>query len=257
MNTMKKLICYLFVIALFLTMGSGALSVAMAQEGQIEEVTQIEESKEKVLSEMGKQIIFDASELLTDYADYTQFHWEFGDGGSSEGVGVLHSYLRPGYYQALLVAKTNEGAESQLLVNVFVYETLLVGVIDNSVDRERLAGIEQDMFNKGTLLWVVEPGEEGTGAAEEMVDLVQDNLDIVEKSSGVVLWGSGSFGLDLVVGLVQRSDIDLSDLNLAVVTNQRFGNIKQTADATFKIADYIQQHTALDEQNIVTLKTGS
>ncbi len=81
-----------------------------------------------ILSETGKQIVFDAGEIVEDVNGYSEFHWDFGDGGSAEGLGVLHSYIKPGFYEASLELKQEEDSK-KVFFGIYVYSELFVAVV--------------------------------------------------------------------------------------------------------------------------------
>jgi len=199
---------------------------------QAQEIAERETTRD-ILSETGKQIVFDAGEIVEDVNGYSEFHWDFGDGASAEGLGVLHSYVKPGFYEASLELKQEE-EDKKIYFGIYVYNELFVAVVDQSVDQAKLSEVEEAVFDEGMLLWVV--ADEEAKTTDEVVDLVMDNQDIIDKSKGIMFWGAGNFGLDVLVQLGQRSDIDLADLNVINVSGQRFGNLRKTADSAFKLA---------------------
>jgi hypothetical protein len=187
--------------------------------------------REKVLSEAGKQVVFEVSRYIDEYAENGEFHWDFGDGGSAEGMGVLHSYIRPGYYEASLLLIDN-GEEKKFYIDVYVYEKLFLGIVDQSVNTDTLNKLEQNIFNQGNLLWVLSESKE-----EDMVDVVLRNTDILNKTKVLFLWGSGNFSLDLLLQLKQRSELDFEKLSIVSASNQSFTSLKKTADSVFNLID--------------------
>lgn len=198
-----------------------------------QELSKAEERK-KVLTEIGKQVVFDAGEFLSTAGDYKEFHWSFGDGGSAEGLGVLHSYVKPGYYEVVLQMVSENEEKLEKKIDVFVYQELILGVIDNSIDRKKLSEIEQMVFNQGKLLWILEGREAGDGT-DRVADMVIGNQDIINKARGLMVWGKGDFGLDLLVKLKQRSSSSFANLNVAVVSGGRLSSLIKTADSAFNL----------------------
>ncbi|MBU0647758.1 PKD domain-containing protein, partial [Patescibacteria group bacterium] len=224
---MKKIIICLTLALVLL----GNVGLVGAQEKN-KEVKQ----RERVLSEVGKRVVFEASSVVNNTGDYSEFHWSFGDGGSAEGSGVLHTYVQPGYYEVKLVVVGLDEKESEFFWDVYVYNALLVGVIDNTVDREQMSQLEREMFADGNLLWVIE-GREEKKTVDEITDQVISSSDILDKSEGIIIWGAGNFGLDLLVKLAQRGEMDLSDLNVAVVSGGRLASLVKTANSAFNIVN--------------------
>ncbi len=187
--------------------------------------------KERIFSECGKQVVFEVSRYVDEYAEDGEFNWDFGDGSSAEGMGVLHSYIRPGYYQASLQLIAG-GVEKKILIDVYVYEKLFLGVVDQSIDKEELNSLEQSIFSQGNLLWVLPEN-----ADENVVDAIVRNTDFLNRTKVLFLWGSGNFSLDLLLQLRQRSEIDFSKFSVISVSNQSFASLKKTADAVFNLID--------------------
>lgn len=219
---MKKILLAILLLLI-------SLPAVFAQENLIEAKT-----RTRILSPVGKQIVFDAGEMVGDDLDYQEYHWNFGDGGSAEGVGVLHSYLKPGYYEVGLVAVVNEDRRDSYFVDVYVYNNLFIGVIDGSVDRDYVSEVEQRIFDKGTLWWII-GGMDSEVVVDEVADEVIASSEIVNKADGIVVWGAGNFSSDLLVKLSQRSEIDFDDLNVAIVSSGRLGGLTKTAYSTFNL----------------------
>lgn len=223
---MKKVVILLMMMFVFLP----------GQSVKAQQAVENSEARGRILSETGKQIIFDVSNLDKEAINYKEYHWNFGDGGSAEGAGVLHSYFKPGYYQAELMMSGDEIKEEKRIIDVYVYDVLIAGVIDSSVDRKKLKEYEQAVFDKGMLLWVIDDAR-NTNDVDEIADVVIGNKDIVQRARGMVVWGAGNFGLDLLVKIAQRSDIDFSNMNVAIVALGRVTNLKKTAYSAYSYLD--------------------
>ncbi len=192
------------------------------------------EDRKKVLAEVGKQIVFDAGELGVGSDKYDSFYWSFGDGGSAEGLGVLHSYVKPGYYQVDVQLSKDDSEKTEKNIDVYVYRNLFLGVIDNSVDRKKMSEIEQQVFNQGDLLWVLDGSMFGDNTGQ-VADLVLSSQDVLSRAKGLVIWEKGDLGLDLLVKLKQRSAGSFDDLNVAVVSGGRLSSLIKTADSAFNL----------------------
>ncbi|MFA4930582.1 MAG: 7TM domain-containing protein [Patescibacteria group bacterium] len=221
---MKKILWAILVLLL-------NIAPAVAQEENILK----EEIRTRILSPVGKQIVFDAGEMVKENINYDEYHWSFGDGGSAEGKGVLHSYMQPGYYEVKL-ATTKEDLGDNYYIDVYIYNSLFVGVIDNSIDRDYVSSVENYVFERGALFWII-GGVDKNVTVDEIVDEVISNSEIVNKASGMVVWGAGNFGLDLLVKLSQRSEIDFGDLNVAIVTAGRLSSLTKTAYSSFNLVN--------------------
>ncbi len=223
----------IFLLAMvFMVLFAGRVS---AQE-TIEGVVNQDSVRQNVLTEVSKQVVFDVSKVDADYENYLEYHWDFGDGGSAEGVGVLHSYLHPGYWEATLVMKKTAEEQKKVYLDVYVYEKLLVGVVDSSVEKEQLSIAEKSVFDSGNLLWIL-TDEKKNKSTEEFIDLILENKEIVKKTDTIVFWGSGNFGLDLLLQLKQRSEMDLTNYEMVSVSSQSFAGLRKTADSVFNLVN--------------------
>lgn len=210
----------------------GLLLILMAVPVNAQEL-ESREYYQDILSETGKQIVFDAGEMVEDAGVYNEYHWDFGDGGSAEGLGVLHSYIKPGFYEASLELRNGE-SDKKIFFGIYVFNELFVAIVDGTVDREKLKTLEEMVFDDGMMLWVI--SGQSVKTTGEVVDLVMDSRDVIGRANGIMLWGAGNFGLDVLVQLAQRSDINLENLNVINVSGQRFGNLRKTADSAFKLS---------------------
>lgn len=210
--------------------------MTLAQETNLSEIKTETVVRKNILSEVGKQVVFDVSQLSSDYENYQAYHWDFGDGGSAEGMGVLHGYLNSGYFQASLIMKNSDNDQRKIILDVFVYKDLILGLVDNSIDKTKIDEVEQSVYESGNLLWVLQSNQK-SNSIDDMVDLALENKEILNKAGSILFWGSGNFGLDLLLKLKQRSEIDLSQLEIISVSNQSFASIKKTADTVFNLVN--------------------
>jgi PKD repeat protein len=66
-----------------------------------------------------EDITFDAADS-TDDGEITAYSWNFGDGEYAEGPLVVHSYLYPGTYNAVLTVTDNDGGQSIYIERITV-----------------------------------------------------------------------------------------------------------------------------------------
>jgi hypothetical protein len=230
-NVMFKKIFLL--IGMWLLVGN---SLVFAQESADAGYEMEIKAQQKILSEVGKQVVFDVSQVAQDYENYAEFQWDFGDGGSAEGMGVLHGYQYPGYFQVDLVMKNSETDQKKILLDVFIYHELLLGIVDGSIDQNKIDEVEQKVFDGGKLLWIV-GNDKKSSSSDDLVNLVLENNDVLQKADSLVFWGSGNFGLDSLLQLKQRSEVDLSNFEVISVSNQSFASIKKTADTVYNLVN--------------------
>jgi|GEM_PF-6454185 len=104
----------------------------------------------------------------------TQFHWEFGDGTSSDAREPRHVYDRPGYYTLTLEAG-RKGSDTTQMIEV-------VPTPDVTMDKENLIGPAVPYFRLSTSLnsgetaqWTF--GDGGTATGEEVTRLFRSTND--------------------------------------------------------------------------------
>ena len=58
---------------------------------------------------VNEEIVFDASQTTDSTDDKLVYRWDFGDGGTAEGMRVKHKYEKSGNYQVTLIATDDSG----------------------------------------------------------------------------------------------------------------------------------------------------
>jgi len=57
----------------------------------------------------GKEVEFDASQSFDPDGEIVSYHWDFGDGGTSDEIATTHIYNYPGIFDVKLTVKDDEG----------------------------------------------------------------------------------------------------------------------------------------------------
>jgi PKD repeat protein len=69
---------------------------------------------------VGQSLAFDASSSQAGTAAITRYAWQFGDGATSQGMTVAHTFTRPGTYQVVLVVTDASGLTDDASLQVVV-----------------------------------------------------------------------------------------------------------------------------------------
>lgn len=67
-------------------------------------------------------VMFDASSSSDVDGDIVSYHWDFGDGATSEGEIVTHTYESGGTFTATLTVTDNDGKTDSASMNLIVYQ---------------------------------------------------------------------------------------------------------------------------------------
>lgn len=78
--------------------------------------------------EVGVEEYFDAG-FSTDDGSIVSFHWDFGDGTTSEEVKPIKKYNKPGTYTVTLTLTDNKGATASKTLKVQVNERVAIGTV--------------------------------------------------------------------------------------------------------------------------------
>ena len=70
----------------------------------------------------GEEIEFDASESFDPDGSIASYHWDFGDGQSSDEIIATHAYSNPGTYTVTLTITDNEGESASDSGNVLIVD---------------------------------------------------------------------------------------------------------------------------------------
>ncbi len=89
------------------------------------------------IGEAGSPVSFNGSASADPDGQIAQWQWQFGDGGTAEGVFATHVYARPGVYLVTLIVTDNDGLRSP------VSQVLEVGKFELSLEALSLEPIDE------------------------------------------------------------------------------------------------------------------
>ena len=77
---------------------------------------------------VGRTVLFDASASTGPKGEQLQYHWDFGDGETAEGIDPTHIYKTSGTYKVILAVRVVGGDEKKVSE-----DSVLVSVQDRLV----------------------------------------------------------------------------------------------------------------------------
>jgi DNA-binding MarR family transcriptional regulator/PKD repeat protein len=79
---------------------------------------------------VGESLYFDASNTTDSPSDLLtlEYHWDFGDNFSDEGIGVFHSFESPGIYEVILTVIDDDNASAIHKIVVYIRDVLLSSI---------------------------------------------------------------------------------------------------------------------------------
>lgn len=229
---MKRNILFLLAALLFV----GIAQISLAQEnGEKDIVKQIKavvgENKNVAVN---KKIVFDGSKSINPKEGTAlRYYWDFGDGYRQEGQEVVHSYGQPGEYEVTLIVDNGfEKDKDELLVNV--YKDLMLLVADNTPASEEIKVLKKYAAREQVLLEAVvnRQGDADYIVEGELVNSLLEARENVKDSDIIILWTSGSLGLNVMSKFAQSAG-DLSDFDM---DNKAIVSVGKSAKANARIA---------------------
>ncbi len=97
----------------------------------------------------GSTVSFDATASSHPFGTVATYTWSFGDGGTSTGAGVTHSYAERGTYAVTLTVLDSDGQAATSIANIVVNPPALTAKLAIP-GRQKLTGIRNSGLN-GTL----------------------------------------------------------------------------------------------------------
>jgi PKD repeat protein len=91
-----------------------------------------------------EQVAFDGSTSIDWDGEISSYRWDFGDGGTAEGVQATHAFDKPGLYETRLTVTDDSGASCAVAYDVLRARVNSPPVADAGPDREGFAGGAHD-----------------------------------------------------------------------------------------------------------------
>lgn len=175
---------------------------SITQAQTVNNIFSIEAGEDKnVLVE--RPVVFSAN---TDQViENTSFTWDFGDGSIANGVEVTHTFANPGVYRVSLSAiNGNLMAEDEIIVNV--EKDIVMLITDESLSTELLEELQEKSSSVGILLVPIIIPKQDTDYLSEslLIQAIVENRSDIRQARNIVIWTSGSYGLNALIGASQE-----------------------------------------------------
>jgi len=120
----------------------------------------------------GSAAIFSAAGSIDPNGSISTYAWEFGDGGSGEGVSVSHDYVQDGTYTVRLTVTDNDGLTdvTEMTVTVANVAPVIAAVPDGSLNVGATYTVNGTFSDPGADAWTATVVW-GDGSAPEVVSL--------------------------------------------------------------------------------------
>ncbi len=202
-----------------------------------------------------KKIVFNASSSYDLDGEIVEWRWDFGDGNTTTGMVVNHTYLEDGLYVVNLTVTDDDGTESYLnktilLADIYVDENVfdpanktwnkIQDAVDNASDGcfiyVRPGTYEENVYiNKSVMIQGINAKVECTSCAFylDAPDIIISNFSIYGGDCGVVFNSTGGILEDTDVkaknnGIIFNgnqntlTDVFVSSQNTSVIINSHF-----------------------------------
>ncbi|MBU1166878.1 PKD domain-containing protein [Patescibacteria group bacterium] len=252
-----------FVFAPFLSLAAEGqllsqeikLEESEEKDRQVEEIeSEVSENKEveqKILKAVvgedksvavSRKVVFDASKSVNpDENQEMQYRWDLGDGHFKEGVDVIHTYDKPGFYRVALTVNNGRGQDTAELI-VSVYEDLILLLADDGADRDKIASLKRYAARQGILLVTIEDRSGGADfiVEDNLVKSLFESSQDLKKANIVIVWTSSpSLGLNVLSEFGKEAenlnDLDFSHKGAVIITEKNLEPIGRIAQSTFDV----------------------
>lgn len=239
---MLKSLLSSLALVLFLTPQALAFSIPLQGDETVElaEQAPIEANiRANANVEVGRNIIFDASETINNLGDEElSYEWFFGDGNRQQGVEVVHSYNKPGEYEVNLVVRANSGPQASVVQDVFVYENSFALISNIASAQDRVSSFVSGARNDFVLIDLVESynAQSDFLEEEELRSVISENISSLDQSSTIMIWTRGSSGLT-VLSQIQKnlSQTDFfQNKEIIFISDENFGSLTNIARGVFQ-----------------------
>jgi exo-beta-1,3-glucanase (GH17 family) len=170
------LVCFSFVVILVIV-----VRVLIANKPPTPSFSYLPENPQ-----VGEEISFNASESYDPDGEITTWQWTFGDGDTSFGRVVKHTYVNPSDYEITLKVEDNKGEFSQKTIRIRVFPA-------------KLRGLCYGPFRDG------EDPNYGVLPTEEEL---QEDIDFIKNLTDSVRTYGGTGSLKIIPDLCDKAGLD-------------------------------------------------
>ncbi len=192
----------------------------------------------------GKNLSFDTSaSSLPDSGTIQEIVWNFGDGTSTTGDKVTHTFTRSGIYTVRLAVTTDQTTLEDT-AEVQVFKDIMILIADSTVPDNQLDLYIQQAAKENMLLMTLRSRAGGPEAVteEELTNQLLDVRDALEKNPLIITWTSGGVGANVLskfaqhikqVSDVSQNDVSFSKIGVIMLSDTPFGVLAPVAQSAF------------------------
>ena len=193
----------------------------------------------KSSSELGKSLIFDASDSVSVAADAElSYEWFFGDGNRQQGVEVVHSYAESGEYEVTLVVRDNFENQVTKIHDLFIYESSFVLISDVESKKNRITSFTESAREENVFVSLITSytSQSEFLAEEDLKQVIAENISDINSSNLVVIWTKGSSGLTVLSQIQQllTNKNFFADKSIVFISDEHFGSLSNIARGVYK-----------------------
>jgi len=213
--------------------------------------TPVASAGEDVEQLAGLKVKFDASKSSNPLDTNMRYKWDFGDGQFTEGEKANHNYEVSGDYKVILTVSNGEAEDTdELFVKIYDDSIMLITDI-NAGDDEVLSLIRYSSRQRVKLGVISNASTDPDYLVEaSLVDSMLERREEVKKSSAIIVWTSGSQGLNVLSKFAQSvGDIVDIEMSSKAIINVVDGNFAPTARLAQSAFDVLQPEYILLTKN--------
>lgn len=191
---------------------------------------------------VSRKVVFDASRsVLVDPNLKTKYNWELGDGTKKEGLDIIHTYERSGFYQVSLTVENGDQKDTDEII-VSVYEDLMILVADQGADKEKINGLQRYANRQGVLMVKIPKESPSTEYSSEdfLLKALLESAEDLKKANVIIVWtGTPNVGLNVLSKFGKQTenvkDFDFNHKGLVVVSEKTFKPLARIAQSAFDV----------------------
>lgn len=188
---------------------------------------------------VNRQVLFNADRSTGPHLqmDYT---WNFGDGTSTNGIEVSHTYKNTGVYRVTLTIEDIDGNIDQDEIIVTVSKDIIVLISDNSVSKEDILKLQSYASSQGILIVSIKSELSGADyvVEKQLTKQILDEDEDIKQSKTIIFWTLGNQGINAFIDAYKLS----SSENQTLFSNKLFVNVlSSTYSSAIRISKTVFQ----------------
>lgn len=215
---------------------------AYAQEEQPNELTANAGPDRQTYT--GKNLSFDTSgSAIPAGTSIQEIFWNFGDGTSTTGDKVTHTFTKDGIYTVRLSIQTDKTTVEDT-AEVQAFKDIMILIADSTVPENQLELSTQQAAKANMILLTLRSRSGGPEAVteEELTNKLLDIRDALEKNPLLVTWTSGGVGANVLSKFAQHikqasdtapNGVSFEKIGVVMLSDTPFGVLAPVAQSAF------------------------